>query len=462
MFYYVTNMNLFMKRYIINHNIKEVFSYFTRPGILNRLIPPYKNIFVLKQEGIATDSITELQIKEFLFKLKWVSKHIDYKEFEYFADKQIKGPFKEFIHFHQFNKIDDNKTELIDEIKFILPFEPFSKPFKKYILVDLDKMLNYRYQIIENDLDLEEKYKIKKKNIVITGSSGVLGNYLFNYLSSLGHNVVRIRRDKKDKNSILWDLNNHYLSSCLNCTDIVIHLAGEPILEGKWTEEKKKRIIESRVETTKFLAEKISNMKTPPELFISASAIGFYGNRGDEILTENSESGSGFLPLVCKRWEEATKPAMKKGVRTAILRIGVTLTPAGGALKNFLDVFRFKISPVFSKDDIWLSWISPDDIAYSIIHIIANENLSGPINIISPNPIKMNQLIMQLKALLKPKINLKVPEKFIKLILKEKAEEILFSSTRVYPEKLIDSGFEFKYPNIENALRHALGFEIKE
>jgi uncharacterized protein (TIGR01777 family) len=296
--------------------------------------------------------------------------------------------------------------------------------------------------------------------ILISGSTGLVGRHLKRSLESLGHSVYALVRDKtkKGEGDVYWDpLHGVIDKQALEGFDAVVHLAGENIASGRWSEAKKKKILDSRVKGTKLLAEALASLKTPPKVFVSGSAIGYYGNRGDETCLELTSSGDGFLADVCRQWEEAASPASEAGIRTVLLRTGVVLAPDGGALSKMLTPFKMGLGGVLGSGEQYISWIAIDDLTAVISFIISDRFMNGPINAVAPFPVTNREFTKALGAALHRPTVLPVPAAALKMILgKEMAEEFLLGSTRVLPDVLLGEGYRFEYPNVEGALQHIL------
>jgi uncharacterized protein (TIGR01777 family) len=299
--------------------------------------------------------------------------------------------------------------------------------------------------------------------ILVTGSTGLIGSALVPFLITSGHGVTRLTRSKNFSGSKIgesvayWNPNAKNIDSAtLEGHDAVVHLAGENVA-GIWTQEKKTRIRKSRVEGTRLLSRYLTELGKPPKVLVCASAIGYYGNRGEEILTEESDSGEGFLAEVSREWEEACEPALEKGIRVVNLRIGLVLSPEGGALKTMLVPFRLGVGGTIGSGNQYISWISIDDMVGVIFHAISQENLNGPVNSVAPNPVTNREFTKTLARVLGRPSFLSVPEFVLRLLIGEMAEEMLLASTRAVPKKLLDSGYKFRYPRLEKALRHLLG-----
>lgn len=294
--------------------------------------------------------------------------------------------------------------------------------------------------------------------ILISGSRGLIGSHLVPYLESAGHEVHAMVRSASDAKpgDVLWGPTSGTIdSAAMSGFDAVIHLAGENVV-GRWTPEKKDVILRSRSEGTRLVAGTLAKLPNPPKVMISASASGFYGDRGDEILTEDSPSGSGFLPRVCREWEEATEPAREVGIRVANTRFGIVLTPHGGALEKMAAPFRLGLGGKIGSGKQYMSWIAIDDLEAGIAHILTHDDISGPINFVSPNPVTNAQFTTALaEALGRPAV-LSIPEFGLRLAYGLMAEEALLASQRITPEKLLRTGFQFAYPDLKSALNHLL------
>lgn len=294
-------------------------------------------------------------------------------------------------------------------------------------------------------------------NILMTGSNGLVGSYLWPRFIANGHQVKRlVRREPASDNEYYWDPDTTLDATSLKGVDCVVHLAGESLAEGRWTAEKKARIRDSRVKGTQLLCETIADLPNAPKIFVCASAIGYYGDRGEEILTEESSAGTGFLPDVCKEWEEATNIAKQKGLRVANLRFGLILSSHGGALKKMLPPFRMGLGGKVGSGDQYYSWIAIDDVAGVIDQILKQETLEGPINIVSPNPVRNSEFTKALGKVLRRPTIFPIPAFAARKAFGEMADALLLASVRVHPEKLLSNNYIFRYPEIEGAFDHVI------
>ena len=300
-------------------------------------------------------------------------------------------------------------------------------------------------------------------NILVTGSTGLVGSALLPFLTAGGNRVARLVRSrtrpaKSDIPEIQWDpaVGSMDLSG-LDEFDAVVHLAGESIAEGKWTPAKKASIRDSRVKGTTLLCQSLAQLQQPPKVLVCASAIGYYGDRGDEILDEGSSPGKGFLSEVCKDWEAAAQPAVKKGIRVVQHRLGMILSPSGGALAKMLPPFRMGVGGIIGSGKQYMSWIALDDVLGTIHHALLSDGLAGPVNTTSPHPVTNREFTKTLGRVLGRPTVFPMPEFAARLAFGEMADELLLASTRVEPARLLGSRYSFRFPQLEEALRHLLG-----
>lgn len=291
--------------------------------------------------------------------------------------------------------------------------------------------------------------------ILVSGSHGLIGSALLTALESAGVEVLPLVRTRVDdgKPGVSWNPDAGSIDADrLENLDAVVHLAGESLASGRWTNSLKARIRESRVQGTDLLSRTLAGLRCPPRTFLSASAVGYYGNRGDKVLTEETLSGSGFLAEVCREWEEATRPASQAGVRVALLRFAMVLDAHGGALAKMLPLFRKGLGGPLGGGGQYWSWIMLEDAIGAIVHILNTRSLSGPVNLSSPSPVTNREFTECLgKALGKPAF-IAAPAFALRVAVGEMADEALLASTRVMPAKLRASGFAFRYEDLEEAL----------
>jgi len=296
--------------------------------------------------------------------------------------------------------------------------------------------------------------------ILISGASGLVGTHLIPVLEAKGHEIYSlVRKTPKGENEIQWDAKTGFSEkeqARLEDFDAVVHLAGDNVASENWSAEKKRRIRESRTTGTRVLVDALKKTQSPPKIFVSASASGYYGDRKDEVLTEESAKGEGFLPDVCDEWEQEARKAEEFGARVVNPRIGVVLAKDGGALDKMLTPFKMGVGGVVGSGKQWMPWIALDDLINVLVFALDNAELKGAVNTISPGIVTNEEFTKALgKALSRPTI-LPIPEFAIRLLYGEMGETLLLTGQRMIPEKLQNAGFEFQYAKLEDALRHVL------
>jgi hypothetical protein len=293
--------------------------------------------------------------------------------------------------------------------------------------------------------------------ILLTGSSGLIGHALLCLLKAEGHAVIRLTRSPVNAAHILWNPDSGAIQAAdLEDFDAVVHLAGETVV-GRWTADKKARIFESRAKGTRLLCECLARLRSRPTVLVSASAIGYYGDRGDEVLDEQSAAGSLFLSKVTKAWEASTEPAVSSGIRVVNLRIGFVLSQAGGGLGAMLLPFKLGLGGRVGNGRQYVSWIAIDDVVGAISHAILCDSLRGPVNAVAPQPVTNREFTSTLGRVLGRPTFFPLPVFAARLIMGEMADNLLLASARVEPIRLLASGYEFDFPELEGALRHVLG-----
>jgi uncharacterized protein len=293
-------------------------------------------------------------------------------------------------------------------------------------------------------------------DVLMSGATGFIGSALTPELEERGHTVRRLTRHPRRAGDIRWDPEAGAMEGDLSGIDAVVHLAGESIAEGRWTEEKKRRILESRQKGTRLLAEKVAELDEPPSAMVSVSATGYYGDRGNELLTEESESGDLFLSEVCREWEAAADPAREAGVRVVHPRLGIVLSTEGGALGATLPIFKLGGGGKIGSGGQYWSWVSFDDVIGGILHVMDTEDLSGPVNVVTPDPRTNADYTRVLGKVLNRPTLFTVPAPAARIMLGEITDELLLASARVEPVRLQEAGYSFRHPELKGALRHLL------
>ncbi len=292
--------------------------------------------------------------------------------------------------------------------------------------------------------------------ILVSGVSGFIGAALFPSLIARGYDVTRlVRGPAADEGQIAWDPGKPISPEIVSGFDAVIHLAGESIV-GRWTKTKKTKIRGSRIAGTTTLAEALAGAQHKPQVFVCSSAIGYYGDRGNEVLNEHSQPGIGFLPEVCREWEAATQAAANAGIRTVQMRTGVVLSSKGGALRKMLTPFKMGVGGRIGNGQQWMSWIDLQDMVGAIYHILNSDLLQGPVNMVAPRPVKNAEFAKTLGTVLSRPAILPMPAFAVKLAFGEMGESVLLGSQRVEPAQLVTSGYPFRFTNLRASLESNL------
>ncbi|MCW5822171.1 MAG: TIGR01777 family oxidoreductase [Cyanobacteria bacterium TGS_CYA1] len=450
----------FIRRTTIPASVQTLYDWHMREGAFARLTPPWEHVRMkCKDPTIENGSRVSLEIDAGPTKVNWLAEHRDVQPGKEFTDVQVRGPFKFWKHKHIFEKTNDGCL-LTDSIQYELPFDVATIFSDTFIKDKLERMFQYRHEMTKNDIDVFCKHSnVKPMKILVTGSSGLVGTNLVPFLQTQGHDVYTLTRPESSKHSNLtWNPEKEQInSSDLEGFDAVIHLAGENIADAMWTNDKKRRLVESRINSTRLLVDALLKLEKPPSVFVCASAIGFYGNRDNEILTEDSDIGKGFLADLCAKWEFEAARVTQKNIRPVMLRIGVVLTPSGGMLQKILPPFQFGGGGPIGSGNQYMSWISIDDLVSAIYHCLCTKEISGAVNATSPESCTNSEFTKSLGNVLRRPTIFPVPEIALKLAFGEMAEETMLASCRVEPVKLKDSGYKFLYPKLEEALKHVLG-----
>ena len=297
--------------------------------------------------------------------------------------------------------------------------------------------------------------------VLISGSTGLIGSALITLLTDAGHDVIRLVRSRAraDGLAVHWDPESGRIDTDrLEGLEAVVHLAGENIGAGRWSRDRKARIFDSRVKGTRLLCESLANLNHPPQVLVCASAIGYYGSRGAEVMNEESESGAGFLADVCREWEIATEFVGQTEIRVVNLRMGIVLSLAGGPLEKMLPPFKMGVGGILGNGRQYMSWITLDDAVGAIQHTLVTDSLQGPVNNVAPYPVTNREFTKALGRVLRRPTLFPLPSFGLRIMFgREMANELFLSSTRVEPTRLLETGYAFQYPGLEDALRHVLG-----
>jgi uncharacterized protein (TIGR01777 family) len=293
---------------------------------------------------------------------------------------------------------------------------------------------------------------------LLTGASGMLGSAIGAALKRQGDDVISlVRRDPRERNEIHWDPAKAQLDSrCLEGVRGAVHLSGANVASRRWTTSFKQEMASSRIDSTRFLSEALATLKNPPKVLVAASATGFYGDRGDEILDEDSAPGKGFFPELCALWEAATRPAEQAGIRVVHLRFGVVIGPDGGMMARLAPLFRLGLGGRLGSGRQWSSWVSEDDVVSAVLFALKNQSLTGPVNVVAPNPVTNAEFTRALgQAVHRPTL-MTAPAFALRLAFGEMADEALLASTHAVPRRLTQAGFVHTHPTLADALAAAL------
>lgn len=456
-----------VQRSLMPVSAEELFAWHARPGAFERLLPPWEHVELRSAvRSLSNGERAEFVIPVGPFRRRWIAEHHALTDGVGFRDTQIIGPFARWEHTHRMTPAEaaNSASWLEDRIRYDVPLGAIGRILLGgYIRKSLERTFAYRHRVTAADLAAHQVGRdstgVSAMNILVTGSTGLVGSAVVPFLTTGGHRVFRLVRGKAhNEQEILWDPAAGTIdASKLEGMDAVVHLAGDNIAHGRWSAAKKARIRDSRVIGTRLLSDTLSKLNRKPRVLACASAIGYYGNRGDDVMTESSPPGPTFISEVCRDWEAATEPARAAGIRVVNLRIGVVLTPRGGALAKMLTPFKLCLGGVVGSGKQYWSWIALDDVVGAIHHAITHDELSGPVNAVAPGTLTNAEFTKILGRVLHRPTIAPLPAFVVKLLLGEMGEELLLASTRVVPNRLQETGYQFRCPTLEGALRHVLG-----
>ena len=458
----------------VNADIESTFDWFEHEGSFRRLMPPWE----VAEEVRADESLEVGSQRVFrfpapgapFFKMTWVAEHTGYekpngKKKAYFADTMVKGPFWKWDHDHYLTEVD-GITTVVDDVTYSVPFGPLGMLVDKILggsLVTgrISSMFNAREFRLVRDMENHNKFNhLKRKKILVAGSSGLIGTQLVAFLDTGNHDVWKLVRRKADSNKkeISWNPSEGKIdSSEIEGFDVVIHLGGVGIGDKRWSKKRKAAIRDSRVDSTTLLSNTLARLENKPELFMVASAIGYYGNRGDEIVDENTSIGDDFLTEICEKWENSADSARKAGIRTIHTRTGIVMSAVGGALGKMLLPAKMGGGGPIGGGKQWMSWISMDDQIYAMYHLMMSEDTEGAYNLTAPNPVRQKMFAKTLGKVLRRPAFAPLPGFVMRIMFGEMGVKLTLDSQRVMPKRLQESGYEFVHEELEPALRDSLG-----
>lgn len=439
---------------------EELFNWHARPGAFERLSPSWERIEIQDRGGgIRDGGFMHMVMHRGPLQLAWHARHHGYVHGHKFEDTSERGPFARWHHVHTFEDTPAG-ARLRDRIEYELPLEPISWWLAgRYTQRELERMFRQRHERTTNDLRRHVlDGQLAPMRVGLTGASGLVGHELTAFLQTGGHEVVPFVRGHAGQ-GIAWDpVAGTIDAPALEGLDAVVHLAGENVGE-RWTPARMQRVLDSRINGTRLLCETLAAAERKPRVLISASAIGIYGDTEESWVDESSPLGdeSMFLSKVCRAWEAATEPARAAGIRVVHLRIGVVLSPRGGALAKLLTPASFGLGGPIGSGKQYMSWIDCDDLLGVILHAIRCEQLEGPVNAVAPEPVTQREFAKTLGKVLRRPAFLPLPGGVISKVFGQMGREVLLAGQRVRPTRLLETGFRFDFPTLEQCLRHELG-----
>ncbi len=442
-----------------------LFAWHERPGAFERLTPAFQPARVLARSGGITDgSRVTLAVPVGPATTTWELEHVGYVPGREFRDVQRAGPFAAWEHRHRMEAQPDGSSVLEDTIRYRLPLPPLgSLVADAYTREALERLLRWRHALTRADLERHAAFAVRgARTVAVTGARGFLGAALVPFLTTGGHAVRRVGRGAGS--DVRWDPMAaadagavRALAAALDGVDAVVHLAGSSVAE-RWTAANRAAIRESRVRSTRLLAEALAAMPVKPEVLVCGSAIGVYGaQRGDAWLDESSAPGDDFLAEVGQAWEAAARPAVEAGIRVVLARTGIVLNPAGGALRKMLLPFQLGAGGRLGPGTQWMSWISREDWVGAVHHVLQSPAVRGPVNVVGPEPVTNATFAATLARILHRPALAPVPAVALRALLGAMADGTVLASQRVRPGVLASSGFTFLHPTLSSALRFELG-----
>lgn len=451
-------MTTFRSRYEVPQAPEDVYEWYSRPGAVRRLLPPWEPLTVVSEAGFVDGGEAEIRLPgpEPLAP-RWVLRHSGHRAPREFVDEQVRGPFAQWRHLHRFEPTPAGGTLVSDEVSFRLPLGSAGAAAGPVVTSRLRRALAYRYRQLAADLAAHAG--TAPRTVAVTGAGGLIGTALTAFLSSGGHRVRRlVRRPPRVPDEIAWDPERGVLDAdALRGVDAVVHLAGAPIA-GRFTEAHKQRVRRSRVAGTGLLARTLAELDGGPRVLVSGSAVGYYGMDRAEGVDEDAGPGDDFLAELCGEWEAATYPAREAGLRVAQVRTGVVQSPAGGTLRYQLPQFLAGAGGRLGTGRQWLSWVSIDDIVGILHHVLLDDTVHGPVNGVAPYPVTNAEYAETLARVLRRPALVPTPAAGPRLLLGAEGSRLTaLASQNVHCGVLTRSGYRFRHPDLETCLRHVLG-----
>lgn len=460
----------FSRESVFETTREELAAWHFRPGALERLVPGWSGVRVVRSlERMEEGAVAELDAPLALgLRTRIEAVHEAVEVGRQFVDRMVRGPFPWWRHTHSFSDATSDGAavaRLVDQVEYRLPFGPIGSLGGGFVRRELERMFAWRHARTAQDLRRHRDWAAGRERrplrIAISGATGLVGSALAAFLTTGGHVVQRIVRRRERPSDVVWDVERGSIDrAALEGADAVVHLAGEPIA-GRWNARRRAAIRESRVRGTTLLATTIAGLERRPEVLVSASAIGFYGDRptssAETPLDETAASGDGYLAEVCRAWESAAAPAASAGIRVVHPRIGMVLASAGGALKAMLTPFRIGAGGPIGSGRQGVSWIALDDLVASIHFVIGSPALRGPYNAVAPTACPQREFARTLGRALRRPAFAPMPSFAVNVLFGEMGRELLLAGSFLRPAALAHAGFRWEFPTLAGALRFELG-----
>lgn len=453
-------MAIFERRAVMPVTADEVFAWHARPGAFERLNPSFDPVEVEERTGgLEVGARTVIRLPVGPIKQRWVAEHTAYEPGRMFRDEQREGPFAKWVHTHLFEPRADGTCELVDRVEYELPLGAMGRLVgEKFTTDTLERTFAYRHALTHADLSRHRAYADRAPlTIAVTGASGLVAGALMPFLSAGGHIVKAVKRS-----------GNGFDAAAFDGADVVINLAGAGVADERWTDERKQLLRDSRIAYTAKLLDAVASRGAKPGVWVQGSAVGIYGTRGDEVLSDRGalqlpprageRRAADFLSDLCVDWEAAATPAAARfGSRVVATRIGIVQSAKGGALAKMLPAFKLGVGGPLAGGKSWQAWISLEDLIGQLLFVVMNEKVSGAVNCVGPAPTTSLDYAKVLGKVLRRPAIAPLPAFALRTMFGELADGALLASQRAVPDRLNDGGFQFWQPTLEGALRFTLG-----
>lgn len=452
-------MAVFLRRSPMPVSAEALFAWHARPGALERLLPPWQPVSVLERsgDGIRDGARVVLAMGPRPVALRWEALHDGFVEGREFRDVQVAGPFATWTHRHRMEPDGPDRSVLEDHVTWAMPLGA-ERLVGRFVETQLDRMFAFRHARTRADLARHAAAGPRPLRVALTGASGLIGRALTAFLRTGGHTVLPlVRGHVREPGAIAWDPARGTIDApALEGVDAMVHLAGEPV-SARWTPERRAAIRASRVAGTRLVAETLARLAQPPRVLVSASAIGWYGTGDDAPRDETAAPGDDFLADVCREWEAAADAARAAGIRVVHPRLGVVLSAAGGALGTMLPPFRAGVGGVVGSGRQVMSWVGLDDVLYALHHLLRDDGVAGPVNLVAPHAVTNAEFTATLARVLRRPAVLPLPAPVVRGLFGAMGESLLLSGARIVPGVLAACGFAFEHASLEALLRFELG-----